>query len=485
MPQTQLAHAVQAETTAPSIDAEQLIGALAKRIGSLGTEVADVAGHLEEVTGRMTQQSSEFKELQWAAETMVSGNREIDRAARETQGAASTAGAEITDSRKLMAEAVANIDRLGQSVGKIEERLGSFGTVIKQIGGVAASIETIAKHTRLLALNAAIEAARAGDAGRGFAVVAAEVKNLAEGTRKATDQIGSIVRDLGAQIEGLIAESGEATKHAGQAATGAERVHGVIIRSDDAFKTVGREIDAIATAAAENMRHCDSTIEKLSSLSEGVEHTSANLGQADERLNGLLSLSETLIEFIAQSGVETADTPLIKSVVETASRISNEFSAAIKRREITASQLFDEKYREIPGSNPPQYMTDFTTFTDRLLPPIQDPLQKLDPRIVFCVAWAKGGYLPTHNPNYSHMQGQDVEWNAANCRNRRLFDDRAVHKVAQSRKPFLLQTYRRNMGGGKFALMKDLSAPIVVDGRHWGAFRMGFREMLGSGSSST
>jgi methyl-accepting chemotaxis protein len=476
MPQPHSAQALQTETDAPSDDSAQLIGALATRIGSLGTEVADVAGHLEEVTSRMSQQSSEFKELQWAAETMVAGNREIDRAARATQGAASTAGTEITDSRKLMEEAVGNIARLTQSVGKIEDRLGLFGTVIKQIGGVASSIETIAKHTRLLALNAAIEAARAGEAGRGFAVVAAEVKNLAEGTRKATDQIGAIVRDLGSQIEGLIAEGGEATRHAVQAATGAERVQGVIIRSDDAFKTVGREIDAIATAAADNMRHCDSTIEKLTALSEGVEHTAANLGQADERLNGLLSLSETLIEFIAQSGVESADTPLIRVVVDAAARIGNEFAAAIKRREITLAQLFDENYREIPGSNPPQYMTAYTTFTDRLLPPIQDPLQKLDPRIVFCVAWAKGGYLPTHNPDYSHRQGTDAEWNAAHCRNRRVFDDRAVRKVAQNRKPFLLQTYRRNMGGGKFALMKDLSAPILVDGRHWGAFRMGYRE---------
>ena len=41
---------------------------------------------------------------------------------------------------------------------------------------------------------------------------------------------------------------------------------------------------------------------------------------------------------------------------------------------------------------------------------------------------------------------------------------------------FLLQTYRRNMGGGTFVLMKDRSAPIFVRGRHWGAFRIGFRQ---------
>ena len=114
--------------------------------------------------------------------------------------------------------------------------------------------------------------------------------------------------------------------------------------------------------------------------------------------------------------------------------------------------------------------------TRPILPAIQDPIQKSDPRIVFCVAWARGGYLPTHNPNYRLPQGKDPVWNNANCRNRRLFTDRAVKKIAASTKPFMLQTYRRDMGGGNFVLMKDLSSPIFVQGRHWGAFRMGFRQ---------
>ena len=87
--------------------------------------------------------------------------------------------------------------------------------------------------------------------------------------------------------------------------------------------------------------------------------------------------------------------------------------------------------------------------------------------------WAKGGYLP---PSYRKPQGSDPVWNSANCRNRRIFKDRAVEKVAANTKPFLLQTYRRDMGGGSFVLMKDLSAPIYIGGRHWGAFRMGYRQ---------
>jgi methyl-accepting chemotaxis protein len=456
-------------------DPKQLVGELANRIGSLGVELADIAGNLEEVSSRVTLQAAQFEELQGTVESMVSGNREIDRSARTTQQAASATGSELAASRQLIGSAVEHISDLTCSVGRIEERLASFTTVIRQIGEVATSIETVAKQTRLLSLNAAIEAARAGEAGRSFAVVAAEVKNLAEETRKATDRISLIVHDLGAQIEGLITESGQATTHAGHAGQGAQQVSVVIVQTNEVFTTMGRDIDAIARVAAENIANCDSTLAELHSLAEGVALSSSNLEQADQRVQGLLTLSETLIQFIAGSGVQTADTPLIRTAMEAAKRVSTLFEDAIRRGEITEAQLFDERYREISGTDPQQYLTDYVEFTDRVLPRIQDPLQKSDPRIAFCVAWAKGGYLPTHNPDYRRPQGADPVWNAAHCRNRRIYDDRAVRKVAQNTKPFLLQTYRRDMGGGQFVLMKDLSAPIFVNGRHWGAFRVGAR----------
>jgi methyl-accepting chemotaxis protein len=457
------------------VDSDRVVAELASRIGSLSVEVADIAGNLEEVTRRIAEQAEQFRELQQTGQTMVVGNHSIDRASRKAQEAASAAGTEIAESRALIGGAVQNISRLNASVTRIEDRLGSFGPVLKQIASVSTAIETIAKQTRLLSLNAGIEAARAGEAGRGFAVVAAEVKTLAEETRAATERIGTIVRALAGQIEGLIGESSAAAKHATEATQATEKVNGVIVRAHDAFTTVGREIDAIAGSAAGNLECCDSTLQQLEHLSAGVDVSSSNLQQADDRVEGLLSLSETLIAYTAESGVETADTPLIRAVIATAQRISSEFEAAVTRGEITQAQLFDERYRQIPGTDPPQYLTDYVNFTDRLLPPIQDPLQKSDPRIVFCVAWAKGGYLPTHNPDYRRPQGPDPVWNAANCRNRRIFTDRAVQNVGRNTKTFLLQTYRRDMGGGVFALLKDVSAPIFVHGRHWGAFRMGFR----------
>jgi methyl-accepting chemotaxis protein len=453
-----------------------LVRELASRLGSLGVEVADIAGHLEDLATRVSGQAAQFEELHQSTETMVAGNREIDRAARETQRAASGAGAEISESRILIDGTVEHIARLTAAVGRIHERLGSFGPVLQQITAVAAAIESIAKQTRLLSLNAGIEAARAGEAGRGFAVVAGEVKTLAEETRTATERITVTVRSLAQQIDGLIAEGGAADQHAGEATQGAQQVQGVIVRAHGAFGTVSREIDAIARSAAGNLEACNAALAELGGLAEGVQLSSTSLAQADERVEGLLGLSEGLIELIAGSGVETSDTPIIGLGIDTARRIGELFESAIARGEITETQLFDEHYREITGSNPKQYLTDYVAFTDRVLPAIQDPLQRSDPRIIFCVAWARGGYLPTHNPNYRQPQGKDPVWNAAHCRNRRLFKDRAVQKVARSRKPFLLQTYRRDMGGGNFVLLKDLSAPIWVRGRHWGAFRIGYRQ---------
>jgi methyl-accepting chemotaxis protein len=467
--------AAQAEQHLPSAS-DRLVDQLADKIGGLGVELADVAGNVQDVANRVSGQSDRFGHLQKTAEKMVSANHDIASASQAVQTATTAAVDEIAQSRTMVETAVQHIAQLIEAVGRMEHRLASVGTALADVAKVSGSIEAIARQTNLLALNATIEAARAGSAGRGFAVVASEVKNLAEATRQATKLIGDTVRGLDGQVTSLIGESGDATARAKDAGDGAARIQSTIARMQNGFTSVGHEIDAVAKAATSNLEHCDRVIEELGHLAKGVDLSSTELKQADGRVAKLLELSEGLIVLIADSGVETADAPLIRVAIDTAKQISDAFEAAVARGEITVDQLMDEKYREIAGTDPKQYLTDYVAFTDRILPAIQDPIQKTDPRIAFCVAWARGGYLPTHNPNYRLPQGSDPVWNNANCRNRRLFNDRAVKKVAANTKPFLLQTYRRDMGGGNFVLMKDLSSPIFVRGRHWGAFRMGFRQ---------
>src|SRR3569623_1062897 len=403
---------------------EKLVDELGNGLGNLGVELADVLGKLDVVASRVSRQSEQFGHLQETADTMVAANRNIDGPARTVQSFTANAASEITESREVVISAVGNITELVSAVSRIEDRLAAISQVLSQVGKVSGTIETIAKQTNLLALNATIEAARAGDAGRCFAVGANEVKSLAEATRQATMQIGQTVQNLDGEIGHLIEDSSVATRFAKEAGEGANHIQGTINRVHEGFATVERDISAIATAAAANMEHCDVVIAELGDLAKSVDLSSNELKHAD----------------------------------------------------ITEQQFFDTNYREIEGSNPKQYISANVEFTDRILPPIQDPVQKMDPRVMFSVAWARDGYLPTHNPNYRHPQSDDPVWNAANCRNRRIFKDRAAEKVANSTAPFLLQTYRRDMGNGQFVLLKDASAPIRIRGRHWGSFRIGFRQ---------
>ena len=120
------------------------------------------------------------------------------------------------------------------------------------------------------------------------------------------------------------------------------------------------------------------------------------------------------------------------------------------------------------------FATRFVALTDELFPPVQEELLAFDSKVVFCAAVDRNGYLPTHNLKFSQPQRADPVWNAANARNRRVFNDRTGLAAGRNERRFLLQTYRRDMGGGRRVLMKDLSAPITVQGRHWGGLRLAY-----------
>ncbi|NYZ17424.1 hypothetical protein HL658_33190 [Azospirillum sp. RWY-5-1] len=171
-----------------------------------------------------------------------------------------------------------------------------------------------------------------------------------------------------------------------------------------------------------------------------------------------------------------ADGDLKDTAQDTAAAIGRMFDHAIDRGGITVDQLFSTDYQPVPGSDPQQVTTPFVELCDRLLPAVQEPLLTRFPRAVFCAAVDRNGYLPTHNAAWSQPQRPgEPDWNAAHSRNRRMFDDATGLAAARNRQPVLVQTYRRDMGGGVVASMRDISAPIFVKGKHWGAFRIGCR----------
>jgi methyl-accepting chemotaxis protein len=109
---------------------------------------------------------------------------------------------------------------------------------------------------------------------------------------------------------------------------------------------------------------------------------------------------------------------------------------------------------------------------EEVLPPIQEALLASDAALTFCASVDINGYLPVHNRRFSQPQRPgDPVWNAANARNRRIFDDRTGLIAARSTQPFVVQTYARDLGGGRRVMMREIDAPIFIGGAHWGGFR--------------
>jgi methyl-accepting chemotaxis protein len=164
---------------------------------------------------------------------------------------------------------------------------------------------------------------------------------------------------------------------------------------------------------------------------------------------------------------------LRRIVIDRSKMIAGLFEDALRKGEISEPELFDVNYVAIPETNPRQYRNCALDFLERSLPALQEPILEMDSAVVFSAAVDRNGYLPVHNRKYSQAQGKDPEWNNAHCRNRRIFDDLTGLMAGRNKQEFLSQTYPRDLGGGRLELIKDISAPIVVNGKHWGGLRMG------------
>jgi len=162
-------------------------------------------------------------------------------------------------------------------------------------------------------------------------------------------------------------------------------------------------------------------------------------------------------------------------VQQAAAEISALLEDALKQSSISITDLFDERYQPIVGTNPAQFISRFTGLADKLFPPVQERMLKFSNKVVFCIAVDRNGYVATHNKQYCQPQRGDLAWDSAHSRHRRIFNDRTGLASARNQRPFLLQTYRRDMGGGRFVVMKELAAPIKVQGRHWGGVRLAFQ----------
>src|SRR5262249_31925373 len=108
----------------------------------------------------------------------------------------------------------------------------------------------------------------------------------------------------------------------------------------------------------------------------------------------------------------------VDRAVDAANRISGVLEQAISAGKLTREPLFDPDSPPPAGPTPVRLRPRALDALEDLLPPIQEPLLATDPRMTFCAAVDRNGYLPVHNRAYSRPhKADDVAWNTANCRN--------------------------------------------------------------------
>jgi methyl-accepting chemotaxis protein len=158
---------------------------------------------------------------------------------------------------------------------------------------------------------------------------------------------------------------------------------------------------------------------------------------------------------------------------EFARRCTDAIEGWLAKKETSKEKLFSYLYFPMPDTDPPKFTTDYDKLSDRDVIGIEESLMARSATIIFTVMVDKNGYLPTHNTRYSQPLTGNKAADLVNNRTKRIFNDRTGYAAAQSTAPFLIQKYQRDTG----ETMADLSVPIFVDGKHWGAVRIGYRQL--------
>ena len=424
-----------------------LITRLARQASTLGREAAEVRGALDDTRNAAAAQGQAALAL-----------REQLNEVMQSQQAIGSEAAHGHQAARLVGDAV---DSAGAEVFAVVKTL-------RQVSEAAEQITQIALQTRLVAFNATVEAKRAGESGRGFAVVADAVKDLATRVESSSKSIMSTVVSLDQRIA-VLAREFSRQSNPGAAGAASSQVH-------QRLAEVAHGVQRMQQASEASNGVCAQLTSRLADIERAMHRSSELIGATLARTDTFLTISEQLIESVAEAGVETDDTPYIQAVQEAAAEVAQLLLRALKTRAIAPQDLFDEQYVAIAGTALQQHMTRFVALAEQLFPQVQERVLTLSEKVVFCIAADRNGYIACHNQRYNLPQRQgELLWNTANCRNRRIFNDRTGLASARNQRPFLLQTYRRDMGGGKFVVLKEVAAPIVLNGRHWGGLRLAFK----------
>ena len=426
------------------------------RIGHLMKRVVAISAAQEAQTVAIVEAS---RSVSRSVEHVSQCSGGITEAANRNAREAESAFAELVQASEASRATVAEMERFTRTIDELNRTTA-------HVLETAVLINTISSQTNLLALNAAIEAAHAGEAGKGFAVVADEVRKLATTALEAASQISEGMENMGRMVAEAIAGSATTLEHS-------RRTAEISRRSSERFRHMTADLKGIAGSIAD-IDHQIGAIaghaQLISDQAQGIQSGTAGLAE-EVRLSAAAALeggqeTEGVIGILGRYWVGGTKYDQVFALV---SGFKTDFEARLARLGARAD-LWDERYAQVPGSNPAQFDVAYQPLFAAEMTALYDQWAAALPGTAYAITARADGYAPAHHSKVSRPRTGQYDVDLLFSRDRRKFTDLGNQRATQSTAPFLFQTYVRDTG----EVLSDLSMPVLLEGRRWGTLRIGF-----------
>jgi methyl-accepting chemotaxis protein len=447
----------------------ELIG----KIRSMSINIAIDSTKLSKKINQTNEKSTEQAELSnLVSSASNDANIAISEVSENTQYVSDQTSRNLENAKiafRGLTEGTNNIRRIAEKVDVFKMTVEELGEKSAKIMDLVSLINNISDQTNILSLNATIEAERAGEHGKGFAVVAAEVRELAKKIKPATEVIAENISEMTKTVQKTQSETTEILHYSQEtndivteAASNFEAMMGD-------FEQSGEQLLKIAAAIEELSMNNAEILTKVNTIDGLTNEVSTDMQSADTSVEGLKSIIETMQAVICQfrTGQGTLD-----HVIATARLHRDYCQQKMAEMHARGVNIFDRRYVPIPNTNPQQFTVSYNRqFDDAFQNYFDAILDELNGSI-YAVILDVNGYLSTHHKKFSKPQTGDATVDVLHSRNRRMFNNGDMEiRRAKNTTPMLLQTNMRDTG----EILTDLSLPIVVNSKHWGAFILGIR----------
>lgn len=421
------------------------------------TKLARAAGGISEAADSVAAEAREIREA--ASRTMEEAREAADEATRLRD--------ESVKGQRALEQIAGQMTTAAEQAQQARSTIHTLNSAIEAIQSASAAIGRIADQTRLLALNASIEAARAGESGKGFAVVASEVRQLSNSSSEAARKIAATVTSMqkeANQSSQSIGLMGDDVKHSAESVrrVGAELKS--VLDSVIGMHARVETIDANATSSSKSAeliaKHAEESARETRRLEEELKSAASAID----------AKSEEAIRRMVMAGTPCRHLSVFERAKELSEAVGRAMEGMLERGEIAENAVFQAEYEEIANTNPKKFRTGFDALTDREVGPLQEEFLRHHPDTIYAIAVNLDGYCPTHNAKFSKPLTGRYETDLAENRTKRIFDDRVGQRSASHDGELLVQTYLRDTG----ETLHDLSVPLMVKRRRWGAIRIGY-----------